>query len=230
MKSILLIEDDPHLVELLEYNFSKDGLHVVPCFDGTKGLERVREMTPDLLILDLVLPGLSGLEICKQVRSDLKLTWLPILILTAKSEEADRVIGLELGADAYVTKPFELRELTARVKTLLWRTDPDFPAPKAIEVGAVRIDPASHCVTRGKEAVPTSTVEFQLLLFLVTHPNRVFTRGQLVEAVWGSEHSLSQQSVDVYIWRLREKVEENPQSPTFITTVRGTGYMFRSLD
>ena len=130
----------------------------------------------------------------------------------------------------YVIKPFELRELIARVRTLLWRTDPDFAAQKVIEVGVVRIDPASYCVTRGKKVVPTSTIEFRLLHFLVRHPNRVFTRGQLVEAVWGMERGLSQQSVDTYVWRLRQKLEENPQDPALIRTVPGTGYMFQFLD
>jgi two-component system alkaline phosphatase synthesis response regulator PhoP len=230
MKRILVVEDDPHLVELLEYNFFKEGFQVAACCDGANGLARMRESTLDLLVLDLALPSLSGLEICKQVRFNLGLNRLPILILTGKSEEADRIIGLELGADAYVTKPFELRELIARVRTLLWRTDPDFAAQKVIDVGGVRIDPASYCVTRGTKVVPTSTIEFRLLHFLVKHPNRVFTRGELVEAVWGVEQELSHQSVDTYVWRLRQKLEENPQDPAFITTVRGTGYMFQFLD
>jgi DNA-binding response OmpR family regulator len=230
MKRILLVEDDPHLVELLEYNFLKEGFQVVACFDGAKGLTRASESTVDLLVLDLVLPSLSGLEICKQVRVNLGINRLPILILTGKSDEADRIIGLELGADAYVTKPFELKELMARVRTLLWRTDPDFAAQKVIEVGGVRIDPASFCVTRGKETVPISTIEFLLLHFLVKHPNRIFTRGQLIEAVWGMERGLSEQIVDTYVWRLRQKLEENPRDPALITTVRGTGYMFQFLD
>jgi two-component system alkaline phosphatase synthesis response regulator PhoP len=227
MKRILLIEDDPHLVELLEYNLSKEGFQVVACFDGARGLARAHESTLDLLVLDLVLPSLSGLEICKQVRVNLGINRLPILILTGKCDETDRIIGLELGADAYVTKPFELKELIARIRTLLWRTDPDFVAQKLIEVGDVRIDPASFSVTRGKRAVPTSTIEFRLLHFLVKHPSRVFTRGQLVEAVWGMERGVSEQIVDTYVWRLRQKLEENPQDPALITTVRGTGYTFQ---
>jgi DNA-binding response OmpR family regulator len=230
MKRILLVEDDPHLVELLEYNFLKEGFQVVARFDGAKGLTRASESTVDLLVLDLVLPSLSGLEICKQVRVNLGINRLPILILTGKSDEADRIIGLELGADAYVTKPFELKELMARVRTLLWRTDPDFAAQKVIEVGGVRIDPASFGVTKGKETVPISTIEFLLLHFLVKHPNRIFTRGQLIEAVWGMERGLSEQIVDTYVWRLRQKLEENPRDPALITTVRGTGYMFQFLD
>jgi DNA-binding response OmpR family regulator len=230
MKRILLIEDDPHLVELLEYNLSNEGFQVVACFDGAEGLALARESTLDLLVLDLVLPNLSGLEICKQVRINLGIHRLPILILSGKCDDADRIIGLELGADAYVTKPFELKELIARIRTLLWRTDPDLVAHKLIEVGGVRVDPASFCVTRGERAVPTSTIEFLLLHFLMKHPNRIFTRGQLIESVWGMERGVSEQIVDTYVWRLRQKLEENPRDPALITTVRGTGYTLQFLD
>jgi two-component system alkaline phosphatase synthesis response regulator PhoP len=224
MKRILLLENNLHIVDLLRRNLSKEGFHVITCCGRAEGLSWLREKTIDLLIVERVMPGFSGLEICKQLRADVDLSFLPILVLSATDDEVDRVLCLELGADAYLTKPLELRELTARVKTLLWRADPDFVVEKLIDLGDVRIDPASHCVTRGKEAIPISTLEFQLLHFLVTRPNQVFTRSQLIGALW-REESLADKSLDVYIHRLREKVEENPRNPMFIKTLRGTGYM-----
>lgn len=224
MKRILLVENDLHIVDLLRRNFSKERFHVIACCDREEALSWLREKTIDLLIVERMMPGFSGLEICKQLRADVLLTYMPVLVLSATDDEVDRVLCFELGADAYLVKPLDLRELTARVKNLLSRADPDFVIEKLIYLGDLRIDPASHCLTRGKEAVPISTLEFQLLHFLVTRPNQVFTRSQLIGALW-REESLSDKSLDVYIHRLREKVEENPRNPIFIKTLRGTGYM-----
>lgn len=224
MKHILLFESDIHIVDLLRCNLSKEGFHVIACCDRAEGLSWLRERNIDLLIVERMMPGFSGLEICQQLRADVGLSYLPVLVLSATDDEVDRVLCLELGADAYLTKPLELRELMARVKTLLWRADPDFVIERLIDLGDLRIDPASHCVTKGKATVPISTLEFQLLHFLVTRPNQAFTRSQLVGALC-REESLSDKSLDVYIHRLREKVEENPRNPMFIKTLRGTGYM-----
>src|SRR5271157_5231567 len=228
MRRVLVIEDDKDIVELVRYNLEKDGYQVSSSAEGSTGLTQIRKAPPDLLVLDLMLPKLSGLEICKEVRRDVALNRLPILILTAKGEEADRVVGLELGADDYVTKPFSPRELVARVKALLRRADPGTPSEKPIEIGGLRIDPAAYRVTRAGKAVPMSTLEFRLLYFLVTRPNRVFTRDQLLDGVWGTERFVTPRSVDVYIRRLREKVEVDADHPAFLKTVRGAGYMFES--
>ncbi len=228
MKRILVIEDDKDIVELLRYNLEKDGFQVTTSAEGATGLAQIRKAPPDLLILDLMLPKLSGLEICKEVRKDVSLNRLPILILTAKGEEADRVVGLELGADDYVTKPFSPRELVARVKALLRRAEPGTPAEKAIEIGPLHIDPAAYRVTRGGRSVPMSTLEFRLLYFLAARPNRVFTRDQLLDGVWGTERFVTPRSVDVYVRRLREKIEADPQHPAYMKTIRGAGYLFET--
>jgi two-component system, OmpR family, alkaline phosphatase synthesis response regulator PhoP len=229
MKRILVIEDDKDIVELVRYNLEKDGYQVLASGDGANGLAQIRRMPPDLLILDLMLPKMSGLEVCKEIRKDINLNRLPILILTAKGDEADRVVGLELGADDYVTKPFSPRELAARVKALLRRTEPSgVPAEKPLEIGALRIDPASYRVTRAGKSVPMSTLEFRLLYFLAARPNRVFTRDQLLDGVWGTERFVTPRSVDVYVRRLREKVEVDPQRPVYMKTIRGAGYLFET--
>src|SRR6202167_4570927 len=183
MKRVLVIEDDKDIVELVRYNLEKDGYQVASSGDGSTGLAQIRKAAPDLLILDLMLPKLSGLEICKEVRKDVTLNRLPILILTAKGEEADRVVGLELGADDYVTKPFSPLELVARVKALLRRADPETPSEKPIAIGPLRIDPVSYRVTLAGKTIPTSPLEFRLLYFLAARPNRVFTRDQLLDRI-----------------------------------------------
>lgn len=224
MKRILLLENDLHIADLLRLELSMEGFQVFACSDRWTALSWLREKPIDLLIAERVMPGFSGLEICRQLRADIGLSYLPVIVLSAIDDEVDRILCLELGADAYLTKPLELRELKARVKTLLWRADPDFAMEKFIDLGEYRIHLASHCVTRGKEAVQISALEFQLLHLLVTRPNQIFSRSQLIGALW-REESLSNKSLDVYIHRLREKFEENPRNPMFIKTLRGTGYM-----
>jgi two-component system phosphate regulon response regulator PhoB len=226
MKRIFIIEDDKDIVELVRYNLEKDGFQVTSTGDGLAGLAQLKKSAPDLLILDLMLPNLSGLEICREVRRDESLNRLPILMLTARSEEADRVVGLEVGADDYVTKPFSPRELVARVKALLRRTEPSDEPQKTIEAGELVIDPSSYRVTRGGRPLTLSTLEFRLLHFLASRPNRVYTRDQLLDAVWGSERFVTPRSVDVYIRRLREKIEADPENPVHLKTVRGAGYLF----
>ena len=210
MKRVLLIEDDRDIVELVRYNLEREGFQVAAATDGATGLAQIRKAPPDILLLDLMLPKLSGLDICKEIRRDQSLNRLPILMLTARGEEADRVVGLEMGADDYVTKPFSPRELGARVKALLRRTEPSTEPRRVIE------------------PVTLSTLEFRLLYYLATRPNRVFTRDQLLDAVWGTERFVTPRSVDVYIRRLREKVESDADHPAFLKTVRGAGYMFES--
>jgi two-component system phosphate regulon response regulator PhoB len=228
MKRVLLIEDDRDIVELVRYNLEREGFQVAAANDGATGLVQVRKSPPDMLLLDLMLPRLSGLEICRDIRRDQALNRLPILMLTARGEEADRVVGLEMGADDYVTKPFSPRELVARVKALLRRAEPPGETPRVIETRGLMIDPSSYRVTHDTRPVTLSTLEFRLLYYLATRPNRVFTRDQLLDAVWGTERFVTPRSVDVYIRRLREKVENDPDRPAFLKTVRGAGYMFEN--
>lgn len=228
MKRILIIEDDRDIVELVRYNLTNEGLEITAVSDGSAGLAAVRKSAPDLVILDLMLPKLPGLEICKEIRRDPALNRLPILMLTARGEEADRVIGLEMGADDYVTKPFSPRELAARVKALLRRTEPAGELERPIEVGRLSIDPSSYRVMRAGKPLTLSTLEFRLIYYLAARPNRVFTRDQLLDAVWGTDRFVTPRSVDVYIRRLREKIEADPENPVHLKTVRGAGYLFES--
>jgi phosphate regulon transcriptional regulator PhoB len=226
VRRILIIEDDKDIVELVRYNLEQEDFRVLSASDGLGGLAQVKKAPPDLVILDLMLPGLPGLELCKEIRRDSKMARLPILMLTARGEEADRVVGLELGADDYVTKPFSPRELVARVKALLRRVEPPPQGEALLEVGALVIDPASFRVTRAGKPLPLSTLEFRLLYFLASRPNRVFSRDQLLDAVWGTERFVTPRSVDVYMRRLREKIEADPDHPDYLKTVRGAGYLF----
>jgi phosphate regulon transcriptional regulator PhoB len=226
MTRILIIEDDKDIVELVRYNLAHEGFQVTAMADGASGLAQVKKAPPDALLLDLMLPKLSGLEICKEIRRDVSLNRLPILMLTARGEEADRVVGLEMGADDYVTKPFSPRELVARVKALLRRATPPGEIERTVEAGVLAIDPSSYRVTRAGKAVTLSTLEFRLLHYLASRPNKVFTRDHLLDAVWGADRFVTPRSVDVYIRRLREKVEADPERPTHLKTVRGAGYLF----
>jgi phosphate regulon transcriptional regulator PhoB len=228
MKRILIIEDDRDIVELVRYNLVNEGFQVSAASDGNSGLSAVKKTPPDLLLLDLMLPKLSGLDICREIRRDDSLNRLPILMLTARGDEADRVVGLEMGADDYVTKPFSPRELIARVKALLRRAEPPSDSPRAIEIGKLSIDPASYRVSHSGKAVPLSTLEFRLLYYLASRPNRVFTRDQLLDAVWGTDRFVTPRSVDVYVRRLREKIEPDPENPMHLKTVRGAGYLFET--
>src|SRR5579872_968130 len=228
MKRVLLIEDDRDIVELVRYNLEREGFQVAAATDGATGLVQVRKSPPDMLLLDLMLPKLSGLEICRDIRRDQALNRLPILMLTARGEEADRVVGLEMGADDYVTKPFSPRELLARVKALLRRAEPPADSPRIIEIGKLAIDPASYRVTHDNKPVTLSTLEFRLIYYLAARPNRVFTRDQLLDAVWGTDRFVTPRSVDVYVRRLREKIEADPENPIHLKTVRGAGYLFET--
>lgn len=230
MKRILAIEDDPDIVELLRFNLERESYRVSAALTGTDGLEQLRQERPDLLILDLMLPEMSGFEVCRAIRSDPKLMDLPVIMLTARSEEADVIAGIELGADDYITKPFSPRELTARVGALLRRAERSASTVAAVveaslRVGDLEIDPASHRVRRRGEDLPVTNLEFRLLHYLASHPHRVFSRQQILDQVWGREKFITLRSVDVYIRRLRQKVDA-PGAPSLLQTVRGAGYRF----
>lgn len=223
---ILVVDDEPHIVELVRYNLVQEGFEVSVAHDGHEALEKARQETPDLVVLDLMLPYVDGLEICRQLRRDRA---VPILMLTAKDGEQDRVLGLELGADDYVTKPFSPRELVARVRAILRRTarDADHAEESPVRVGDLALDPTTHEVRLAGRLIDLTTKEFNLLRLLMSHPNQVFTRDFLLEHIWGYEYFGSTRTVDMHVSRLREKIEDNPDAPTYIMTVRGVGYKIK---
>jgi phosphate regulon transcriptional regulator PhoB len=224
-KKILIVEDERDVCRLLKFNLEKEGFRVVSASDGSVALAEIRREEPDLVILDLMLPGMDGLEICRQVRRHDRYARLPILMLTARSDEADRVVGLELGADDYVTKPFSTREVIARIRALLRRHEPA-PERSAVQRGTLHIDPSAHSVNVGGRKVELSALEFRLLHYLASHPGMVFSRDQLLDRVWGNDRAVTPRSVDVYVRRVREKIEPQPQDPAFLQTVHGVGYRF----
>jgi phosphate regulon transcriptional regulator PhoB len=227
MKKILLVEDEIDLVKLLKYNLEKEGFKVVYTTDGSPALAEARRARPDMIILDLMLPGLNGLEVCRQLRNSDALAHIPILIISAKGEEADRVVGLEIGADDYITKPFGMREVIARIRALLRRSTVTEPFQRStIRRGDMVVDPGAHTVTRAGQPVELSALEFRLLHYLAAHPGMVFTRDQLLDRVWGSDRSVTPRSVDVYIRRIRKKIEAAPDDRLYVQTVHGVGYRF----
>ena len=226
LKKVLIVEDETDLVKLLKYNLEKEGFKVNYATDGTVALAEARRDPPDLVILDLMLPGLDGLEVCRQLRRNERFVRTPVLILSARSEEADRIVGLELGADDYVTKPFSTREVIARVRALLRRNEPAAPPRLRIHRGDIVIDPTAHSVYVAGRSVELSALEFRLLHYLASHPGMVFSRDQLLDSVWGNDRTVTPRSVDVYIRRIREKVEPKPQEPAYVQTIHGVGYRF----
>lgn len=233
-RRVLLVEDDPDILELLRFNFQQDGFTVITAADGGAALEKARRQAPDLVVLDLALPGLSGLEVCRRLREDPQLRRVPVIMVTAKAEEADRVVGLELGADDYVTKPFSVRELMARVRAVLRRAaggEAERP-PDVYERGRLRVDFDRYEVFVEGRKVDLSRKEFELLRFFVQNPNRVWDRLQILDLVWGEETHVEPRTVDVHIRRLRRHIEEDDSNPRLLVTVRGVGYKFdeRALD
>jgi two-component system alkaline phosphatase synthesis response regulator PhoP len=228
-RSVLVVDDEQTLRETLAETLTQDGLRVVTAANGREALERFRADPPDLILLDLMLPELSGIEVCRIIRRE---SAVPILMLTARDSEIDKVVGLELGADDYVTKPFSLRELQARVRALLRRADAPTagqgtgPTP-AVELGSVTVDLAGHRLLRDGEPLPVKPKAFELLAFLLRHPGQVFGRDQLLERVWGYDYAGETRTVDVHVHWLRSKLEDDPSSPRLIQTVRGVGYVFR---
>jgi len=229
-RRILIVDDEKDLVELLSYNLKKEGFSIDASYDGEEALIKLKNNKYDLIILDLMLPGMDGLEILRFIRSQKEISHLPVLMLTAKSEETDRIIGLEMGADDYVTKPFSPRELIARVKALLRRIARKIeePGQEILKLGDLEIDRERYSVrVKGKE-IKLSATEFKLLLYLAERKGRIFTREQLLDAVWGNEVFVEPRTVDVHIRRLRTQIEEDPANPRYIKTRRGAGYYFEA--
>jgi DNA-binding response OmpR family regulator len=226
MKKIVLIEDDADLFALLKYNLEREGFALAGIQTGKGAIDFCRREHPDLVVLDIMLPDSDGLEICKGIRSHTELSNIPIIFLTARASETDRIVGLELGANDYIVKPFFIRELVARVKTQ-FRTHAS--PVRTVRAGALELDRSSCRVTLEGNEVSLTATEFRLLEFLMTRPGVVYSRDQLLDAVWGHDRAVTDRTVDVYILRLRQKIEAESASPSFIRAVRGFGYSFNEM-
>ena len=233
VKKILIVDDEKDIVDLVAYNLEREGFAVVRAFDGQAAWDKVRSEKPDLVILDLMLPGMSGLEICKRIRGDAMTRNLPVIMLTARTDPVDIVLGLELGADDYVTKPFGVRELVARVRAVLRRQERERSAADSsgsFTFRGLHIDFDSCTVTVNGKKVELSAREFKLLQFLAGRPGRVYSRDQLLDRVWGDEAFVEPRTVDVHVSRLRAAIEPDKENPRYVLTVRGMGYKFADSD
>jgi len=226
-QKIYIVEDEPDIRETLKYNFSNEGFEVFTAPDGEEALSNIKKVLPDVLILDLMLPGVSGLDVCKSIRADDDIRDMSIIMLTAKGEEIDRVIGFELGADDYVTKPFSVRELILRVKVLLKKQRESLVQNKLVTFGAIRIDLDAHELKINDKEIVLTALEFKLLQHLVKRKGRVQTREQLLGDVWGYSAEVTTRTVDTHIKRLREKLGNRSD---YIQTIRGMGYRFSNVD
>src|SRR5271169_556672 len=221
---ILIVEDEPNMVSGLRDNFEYEGFQVITALDGEEGLERALKDSPDLVVLDVMMPRMSGLDVCKQLKA--KRPSIPIIMLTARGQEVDKVVGLELGADDYVTKPFSIRELLARVKAILRRTAAIPKNQDQHAFGDVEVDLHRRRVLRSGKALDISSTEFELLKYFICHSGEALTRDRLLEEVWGYENYPSTRTVDTHLVRLRQKLEPDPEQPQYFLTVHGTGYRF----
>ena len=225
-QKILAVDDEQDIIELLSYNLSREGFEVTTAIDGEEALKKIRAKSFDLVILDLMMPGIQGMELCRILRNDPKTKDLPVIILTAKTDEVDRVLGLEMGADDYLTKPFSPRELIARIKAVLRRSARALPEGKYITVGELTINTETYSVTKNNAPLNLSPTEFRLLLYLVERRGKIFNREHLLNAVWKDEGYVEPRTVDVHISRIRTQIEEDPANPVYIKTRRGHGYYF----
>jgi phosphate regulon transcriptional regulator PhoB len=221
---ILVVDDEPDIVELVSYNLNKEGFEVSSAADGEEALKKIKKGNFNFLILDLMLPGIQGMELCRILRNDPKTKRLPIIMLTAKGEEVDKILGLEMGADDYMTKPFSPRELLARIKTVMRRTSEKTADEKIIRLGKLAINKETYSVIKNDKPLELSSTEFRLLLYLVERKGKVFSRDQLLDAVWKDEAFVEPRTVDVHIRRLRTQIEDDPANPGYVKTKRGIGY------
>ena len=220
-QTILVVDDEPEIVRLLRSYLEKDGYRVVTAYNGEDALYVARHEKPDLVVLDILMPKMDGLAFTRRVRREQD---VPIIMLTARAEETDRIVGLEMGADDYVTKPFSPREVVARVRAVLRRAQPTPEAPPILRVGPVVLDRAEHTVTVGEELVELTPTEFDILETLMKEPGRVFSRGEILEAVHGVAFEAYERTVDAHVKNLRQKIEPDPTTPRYVLTVRGAGY------
>jgi phosphate regulon transcriptional regulator PhoB len=223
-QNILVVDDEPDIAELVSYNLKKAGYTVASALDGEEALSRVREDRFDLIVLDLMLPGIHGMELCRILRNNKKTAQIPIIMLTAKGEETDKIRGLETGADDYMTKPFSPKELIARVKAVLRRSGERTSMEKTITLGDLLINLETFTVLKRGVPLNLSATEFKILLYLIQHRGRVFSRDQLLDAVWKDETFVESRTVDVHIRRLRTQIEDDPSNPVYVRTRRGIGY------
>jgi phosphate regulon transcriptional regulator PhoB len=230
-KKILVVDDEKDIVELISYNLEQEGFAVIKAYDGQMAWERVKTAKPDLVVLDLMIPGIHGLEVCKLIRRDAATETLPIIMLTAKSDQVDKILGLELGADDYVTKPFNIRELIARIRAVLRRYEgrQQIELSETFAFQGLSVNFGSCTVAVDGKKVDLSSREFKLLKFFTGHPGRVYSRDQLLDYVWGDEAFVEPRTVDVHISRLRATIEQDKENPKYILTVRGIGYKFADL-
>jgi phosphate regulon transcriptional regulator PhoB len=230
-KKILVVDDEKDIVELISYNLEQEGFAVIKAYDGQMAWERVKTAKPDLVVLDLMIPGIHGLEVCKLIRRDAATGTLPIIMLTAKSDQVDKILGLELGADDYITKPFNVRELIARIRAVLRRYEgrQQKELSETFAFQGLSVNFGSCTVAVDGKKVDLSSREFKLLKFFTEHPGRVYSRDQLLDYVWGDEAFVEPRTVDVHISRLRASVEKDKEKPKYILTVRGLGYKFADL-
>jgi len=227
MSSVLVVEDEQSLREPLVYILQREGFDVLEAVDGPSALLQWQNNSPDLILLDLMLPGMSGVDVCREIRTR---SSVPIIMVTAKDSEVDKVVGLEIGADDYVVKPYSTRELLARIKAVLRRgavADPN-EIRTVLESGPVRLDTERHAVTVNGKPVTLPLKEFELLEYLMDNTNRVLTRGQIIDRVWGSNYYGDTKTLDVHVKRIRSKIEPDPANPKFIMTIRGLGYKFEA--
>jgi two-component system alkaline phosphatase synthesis response regulator PhoP len=232
-RKIAVVEDEAELASLIEYNLTRGGFEVKVLNGAGQTLRDLEAWQPDLIILDVMLPGQDGFDICRQIRQTGKLRRTPVIFLTARSDEVDRVLGLEIGGDDYMTKPFSPRELVARVKAHLRRQDTDAAPDSGLSMGPFRLDRAARRVyqsdgAQNEKEIELTSTEFKLLEFFLTHPGTAWSREQLLREVWGEQHFVTPRTVDVHIRRLREQIEEKPDEPGYLVTVRGFGYRFEA--
>jgi DNA-binding response OmpR family regulator len=225
MTTILVVDDEPIVREVVAKYLKREGYRTLEAADGARARELVEREAPNLIVLDLMIPGTDGLSLCRWIRSS---SQLPVIMLTARGEEADRIVGLEIGADDYVTKPFSPRELVARVRSVLRRAEPSVPVAEHLTFGDLELVASTREVTKGGRPLQLTAKEFDLLQFLASHPRHVFSREQLMSRVWGYSTALDTGTVTVHIRRLREKIEDDPSHPLFLQTVWGVGYRFSS--
>lgn len=224
MKSILIVDDEPDIVALVSYSLKKEGFAVIAASEGGEALASLKKNSFDLIILDLMLPDIHGMEICRILRAAPKTKNIPVIMLTAQGDEHDRIQGLNLGADDYITKPFSPKELIARVKAVLRRTGERLLSGQVVSIGDLTINKETYTVTKKNKPLDLSATEFRLLLYLVERRGRVFSRNQLLEAVWKEETFVEPRTVDVHIRRLRTQIEDDPSDPVYVKTRRGVGY------
>lgn len=229
-EKVLIVDDEEHIVELLQFNLVNAGYKVITANNGLDALKKVKEHKPDLLLLDLMLPGMDGLDVCKEIKRNKETSKTSIIMLTAKSEELDKILGLELGADDYITKPFSIRELLARVKAVLRRSNADEISEEIYEVGRLKVDFERHEVLINNEKVELTLKEFELLEILIKNKGKILRRETLLDKVWGYEYIGETRTVDVHIRYLRKKIEDDDKNPKFIETIRGVGYRFNPVE